>query len=336
MWSTRHTGRARIAATVAALLILIATAACSNDTDEDASDSRLADSSGAAATAAPATAAAVDEAERDDAAAVPTGDGVAAGGGFGLDAIGRDLAIVLDVSMTSDDVRATVDGIRAAATANGGGVISADVDFGTETPPGEPATGRAKLVVKVPPEGLDAVLDGLDRLGAVTSIRQAAEDVTDQLVDLDVRIRNQRESVERIRELLTTATDLDQVVRLESELTARQVELERLEATQQQLQDRVALTTLTIHVVPAPVGLADAATDDGIGDAFRSGWDAFVTVLFGLGFVLAVLTPFLAVAAIAAGAVWLVLRGRRRLDSTTVATEDDVNEESRVGASRAG
>ena len=107
--ATHAAYRARIAPTLAALTIVVAAAACSNDADEDASGAAAAD---APATEAPATVAAtraataaVEGAERDDAAGSPTGDGLTAGDAFGLDAIGRDLAIVLDVSMTSDDVR---------------------------------------------------------------------------------------------------------------------------------------------------------------------------------------------------------------------------------------
>ena len=53
-------------------------------------------------------------------------------------------------------------------------------------------------------------------------------------------------------------------------------------------------------------------SDDGIGDAFRSGWDAFLGVLFAVGFVLAVLAPFLALAALVLAIAWIVAKPRRR------------------------
>jgi hypothetical protein len=52
--------------------------------------------------------------------------------------------------------------------------------------------------------------------------------------------------------------------------------------------------------------------DDGIGDAFRSGWDAFLGVLFAVGFVLAILAPFLLLAAVVLVIAWFIARPRRR------------------------
>jgi hypothetical protein len=300
---------------------VLAIGACGGDDDtDDAADATVAADETLDAPAL-AVGGSTDLAAEETEETVPAGDpearGVPAGAldtGVGLDALGRDLAIEVSVTMTSDDLRATVEGIRRDAIAAGGGVVSADVDYGPGTDePGAVLDGRAVLVVKVPPAGLDTVLRGLDRLGTVTRVGQDAEDVTDRLVDLDVRIRTQTELVERVRGLLASTTDLEQVIRLENELTARQTELERLLATQQQLEDRVALSTLTITVEPAPVAIEPVEEPDGdagLASAFATGWDAFVTVLFGVGFVLAVLAPFLAVTAVAGGVLWAVVRSR--------------------------
>ena len=53
-----------------------------------------------------------------------------------------------------------------------------------------------------------------------------AEDVTDQVVDVDSRIKSQRASVARVRELMDRATKLSDVVELEGELSNREADLE--------------------------------------------------------------------------------------------------------------
>lgn len=236
---------------------------------------------------------------------VSPADGV---GGFDLGEIGREVAVEMRIAMRSDDLRATVDGILAAASAGGGGVAATDIDYGTET-----RDGRATVIVKVPPRSLNALLSGLDELGEIVSIGQDAQDVTDQLTDLDVRIRNAEQSVDRVRGLLTEATDLREVIDLESELTRRQTDLERLQASQRNLQDRVALATVTIQVFPTstPV-IEESDTDPGIRDGFRTGWEAFVGVLFGLVYGLAVIAPLLAVALVVLVIGWRVARARSR------------------------
>jgi hypothetical protein len=55
----------------------------------------------------------------------------------------------------------------------------------------------------------------------------AADDVTDQVADLDGRLASQRAGVVRIRALLDKATSVGDVVLIESELTQREADLGR-------------------------------------------------------------------------------------------------------------
>ena len=205
-------------------------------------------------------------------------------------------------------------------------MFTSDIDYGTGTDGSGTDDVDADRPSDVDGQGaacqLGAVLIGLDEIGTVLSSNQQAQDVTDQLVDLAVRISNAEQSVERVRGFLDEATDLRQMVDLESELTRRQTDLERLLATQANLTERVALSTLTIDVFPttaAPVA-ADEGSDS-IGDAFRSGWSTFLGVLFAVGFVLAILAPFLALAALVLLIASIVSRPwRHRSTAATTAT----------------
>lgn len=224
-----------------------------------------------------------------------------------LGAPGRDIIIEMHVTMGSDDIQRTVGAIRDDTARLGGNVTQADVNFGSGVD-----GGHATLVIKLPPAQVEALIGGLDQAGFVRSISQSAQDVTEQLVDLDVRLSNARKSVENVREFMDRATDLTDLVTLEGELARRQTELEQLEAQQRNLSDRVALSTVTIEILPTE-DVPAVEADPGIADAFSDGWSAFVSLLFGIGYVLAVLLPFLVLAGLAGLAVWYVMR-RRLLD----------------------
>ena len=248
--------------------------------------------------------------------------------GIDLGSIGRDVIIEMRVSMSSDDIERTVRTISVEAAALGGGVASSDVRYDEPDAVDGERDGYALLVVKVPPASVDTMLGRLGDAGTVRSINQSAQDVTEQLVDLDVRISNARQSVATVRSFMEQTTDLGELVALESELTRRQTELERLEAQQRNLRDRVALSTITIEIVPTAA--IPEPVDEGaetIGDAFRTGWDAFVAAVFTLGFVAAVLLPFLVVAAVLALGVWLVRRrpGRERYGASPA--DDSVHDD---------
>lgn len=259
-------------------------------------------------TMAPAGGAAEDSAGASRDALGTAAEGTA-GTDFDLGVVGRDVIIEMRVVLSSDDIQRTVASVMAAASTLGGGIASSDVNYGEAGQLG--SGGFAVLVVKVPPTAIDRLIDGLDDTATVQSISQSAQDVTEQLVDLDVRIRNARESVDNVRGFMDRTENLDELVSLEAELTRRQTDLERLEAQQRNLSERVALSTVTIEIVPsATVPEPVIEEDRSIADAFSDGWNAFTAVLFGLAFVLAASAPFLLAALLVAMVAWSVVRRR--------------------------
>ena len=291
---------------VLAVVGVLALAACFGGEDDAALESESAIATAAAALVM-----------EEDAAGFATGDEGAldpySSGGFDIGAIGRDVIIEMRVLLGSDNIQRTVASIMANVSALGGGVAYSNIEYGDGSDDYEDA--YAMLVVKVPPESIDRLLAGLDDTGTVRSISQSAQDVTEQLIDLDVRISNVRESVANVREFMDRAEDLSDLVVLEGELTRRQTDLERLEAQQRNLSERVALSTVTIDIVPTSSEFGE--NGDTIGDALSTGWDAFLAVLYRTVFVLAMIAPFLIVVVLLALLVRFVVRRRRAGTGTT-------------------
>ncbi|MEU3888395.1 DUF4349 domain-containing protein [Streptomyces sp. NPDC029041] len=157
---------------------------------------------------------------------------------------------------------------------------------------------RTRVVLRVPVEKYDEVLAGLEGSGKLLDRSAKAEDVTDQVVDVESRIKTQRASVARIRELMDQATKLSDVVTLEGELSTRQADLEALLARQKSLEDRTSLATITLSLSETPVKKAAEDGDPGFVDALAGGWSAFVTMLRWLAVAFGAVLPFAAVAAL--------------------------------------
>ncbi|MCP3767212.1 DUF4349 domain-containing protein [Streptomyces sp. MAR25Y5] len=185
------------------------------------------------------------------------------------------------------------------ATENAGGYV------GDETTR-QDAEGneRTRVVLRVPAEKYDAVLADLEGSGELVERRAKAEDVTDQVVDVESRIKTQRASVARIRELMDRAVRLSDVVTLEGELSTRQADLESLLARQASLKDRTGLATVTLTLSETPVERSTEDDDPGFLDALAGGWDAFVTMLRWLAVAIGAALPFAALAALLA-LLWL-------------------------------
>ena len=229
--TTSRIGRAPRRGPAALILAgALALTACGGDNDDAASDS-----------AEPADEMTAEESVSGNAggsddgfiASDDSGDTAAADraseGGFDIGVVGRDVIVEMRVVVSSDDIERTVASVMASAATLGGGVASSDVNYGNDAVTG--SQGYAVLVVKVPPESVDRLLSGLDDTGTVQSINQSAQDVTEQLVNLDVRIRNARQSVANVREFMDRTENLNELVTLESELTRRQTDLEQHDLT---------------------------------------------------------------------------------------------------------
>ena len=290
-------------ATAGPIIIALALTACGGNDDDDAGTESAAATIAADAQTDGGDMIASDESVRDE---QPAG-----GGQTGIDfgEIGRDVIVELHVFMTSDDIARSVASITSDAAGLGGGIASSDVDYGSGDDSSTTPRGHAVLVVRVPPDKVDRLLDGLDTTGTIVSMNQSAQDVTEQLVDLDVRIANARTSVANVREFMDRTTDLSELVTLEAELSRRQTALEQLEAQQRNLGERVDLATVTVEIAPTPPPTADEP-EEGIIDGLRSGWKAFVAVMIAIVYVIAVLLPFLVVSLAAAAIAFLVLRRR--------------------------
>ncbi|GGK98138.1 DUF4349 domain-containing protein [Streptomyces flaveus] len=156
---------------------------------------------------------------------------------------------------------------------------------------------RSRVVLRVPTDRYEEVLTDLEGSGKLIDRKAKAEDVTDQVVDVESRIKTQRASVIRIRELMDQATKLSDVVTLEGELSTRQADLESLLAQQASLKDRTSLATITLSLSETPVKAAEDE-DPGLADALAGGWNAFVETFRWIAMALAALLPFLVGAAL--------------------------------------
>ena len=235
-------------------------AACSQDSDDSSSGEPTAgvaeDRSGAqartAATEAP-------DAMLDEMEAPATTTQAAAPGDPGsadvdqsvvlddLDNYGRDFIRTGEVAIAVDNVS---DAGREAkrVVAGLGGFVSAE-NTSSE------GADRSVITFRVPPANFQRALDQLGLIGDLRNQTVSTDDVTVTVNNLENAIARTEISVERLREYLAAARDLDEVARLEQQLLERETELEQLRGQQRGIADLVGLSTITLTItaiVPGP------------------------------------------------------------------------------------
>ncbi|MFI9827344.1 DUF4349 domain-containing protein [Streptomyces sp. NPDC051913] len=210
-----------------------------------------------------------------------------------------------ELTVQVKDVPKALDAARTTAE-NAGGYVGKE-----STSRDEKGAEETRVTLRVPVDRYEEVLAELEGSGKLIERTAKAQDVTDQVVDVESRIKSQRASVARIRELMDRATKLSDVVTLEGELSSRQADLEALLARQASLKDRTSLATITLSLSEKPVAKAAGDDDPGVVDALAGGWDAFVRMLRWIVVALAAVLPFAAVLALLVLAWLRLLRPRR-------------------------
>lgn len=122
------------------------------------------------------------------------------------------------------------------------------------------------ITVRVPAAAFDATLGRIAGLGELVDRAIQASDVTEELLDLDIRLDNARRTRDRLLEHLSKSTKIEDTLKIEAELARVSVEIERMEGKQRFLQSQVAMSRIRVQLnMRAP---RDPSAPDALGLPF--------------------------------------------------------------------
>ncbi len=144
------------------------------------------------------------------------------------------------LTLMVQDVPKVAHQIRQIAEQLDGYVVNASQ---SREPEGE---WSAELVLRVPSERYHEALSKLQQLGRVEDLREQVQDVTEEFVDLEARLRNLKRSEQHLLELLKRTGKVSDLLQVERELSERRSEIERIEGRLRYLTHQTTFST--IHV----------------------------------------------------------------------------------------
>jgi hypothetical protein len=179
---------------------------------------------------------------------------------------------------------------------------------------GSPGTQRSmRWRFRIPVEQFDSFVDSIVALGELERNNRTSQDVTEQYYDLEARIKNKRVEEQTLNKILQERSGkLEDVLKIEVELSRVRGEIEQFEGKIRVLESLSSLATLTLNIrerdkyAPAAPIVADFGTQiartwgDSLLDLKNMGKSA---VLWAVSW--AIWIPFLVVAALVA---WILLR----------------------------
>ena len=189
-----------------------------------------------------------------------------------------------------------------AATSITEGQLGDVIGLNDETPPSDNEAHTGTMSIRVPQYRFEQTLDALGALGKVKSKSVNAQDVSDQLIDAQARLRNLRRTETDILNIMDRSGNIEQVLNVTQQLGSVREQIEQLDAQIAGMQYQVAYSTINVTftspaVVNVPTGFAV------LGEAWKSALASlrdFTVSLLSLGLWLLAFSPYIVVLALIA------------------------------------
>lgn len=104
------------------------------------------------------------------------------------------------------------------------------------------------IVLRIPAARLQEAIHQAEALGDVTAREIVGTDVTEEMLDLDIRLRNLQEMRDHLVKLLDKGDKVEDLLKVEKELERVTGELEQLKGRIKFLSHAIAYSTLTLHL----------------------------------------------------------------------------------------
>lgn len=175
----------------------------------------------------------------------------------------RNAEITMDVSSPTD----TQHRVAVIAETNGGFVVTSEAKQRENVDPAQ-RTLDIKLVVRVPAPQFGVAFEEIKKLASNTPSEQVTgQDVTEEFIDLEARIKTQKALELQFLEIMRQAYKVADALEVQRQIADVRTEIEKLEGRKRFLENRASLSTITVNIqAPKPV---IAVTGTGFGQSVR-------------------------------------------------------------------
>lgn len=125
------------------------------------------------------------------------------------------------------------------------------------------------MTLRVPVMKFEGAMEQLQALGTRLAKTVEVQDVTDQIIDFNARLKTMRVQEELVRSMLKRAGSLENSLTINNDLTRLRAEIESLDAKRSALASQAAFSTLELKLVQKSSAVAVASTDP---NWFQTSW----------------------------------------------------------------
>lgn len=209
-----------------------------------------------------------------------------------------------NVYIETTEFDTSLQALNSAVTQYGGFVQDSNVSGRSSGDKTAVLDRYAFYAVRVPAERFEEFMSMTGQIGNVTSSGRNAQNVTSQYTDHEARLSSLLIQEERLLAMLEQSGDLESLIALEERLSEVRYEIESIERSLRDLDQRLAYSTVYVEVQEVEVYTqtlpVQRSFGEKISDAFCGGWESFVLGVqnFAIGAVEALPTLILLAAAL--------------------------------------
>ena len=169
------------------------------------------------------------------------------------------------------------------------------------------------LTMRIPEDRFDDALNRVDGLGERLTLNVSSQDVTEEYVDLEGRLRYWRSQEEFYQRLMNEATEIDDLVTIQTRMQDVLLNIEQIEGRLRYLDSRTSFSTLTVGLteVPGTTPIDDPDEPGILESAIDQAGEVLLATIGGLIVGAAFVFPLALVALVGFG-LWRAVAAARR------------------------
>lgn len=173
--------------------------------------------------------------------------------------------------------------------------------------------------IRIPAENYKAFIKEKDSIGEITTVNESADDITDEYIDLTARLDTLKTEEETVKNLLSKATEISDILEIESKLSEIRSDIESYESRIKYYDTVTDYATITINISQVNVYTSNKSFLEKCGDLFSDSFKSFKVALFAGFSALIYALPYLVIIAVV---IFIVLKVRKNKHKEVNKCED--------------
>lgn len=144
---------------------------------------------------------------------------------------------------------------------------------------------QQNITIRVASSNFEGLMKDLSSIGYVESQSQNSQDVSEEFVDIQARLKTKREVETRYTEILKSAKTISEILEIEDKLRVIREEIEAKEGRLRYLKDQVSLSTINLTLTQKLENYSKAPERSffsRLAENMGEGWSDFLSVVVGV------------------------------------------------------